>query len=131
MDAIESMLPEPNKPNLSFDAIYKPNHNKHVFTEGNGEYREEQAILIDYIKGFPKESDLMILPVANAVELKGKAGSKAILVKNIYLSCDPYIGIRMKEPNPSSSAFMDAFVPGKVTTSLTYTSTYTHLLIIC
>lgn len=73
----------------------------------------------------------MILPVANAVELKGKAGSKAILVKNIYLSCDPYIGIRMKEPNPSSSAFMDAFVPGKVTTSLTYTSTYTHLLIIC
>lgn len=89
-------------------------------------------ILRDYIKGFPKESDLMIIEVANAVELKVKAGSKDILVKNLYLSCDPYMGILMREPNPSTSALMDAFVPGKVTTSLTYTPTYTNfLLIIC
>ncbi|KAL0866937.1 hypothetical protein Bca101_046055 [Brassica carinata] len=75
--------------------------------------RNKQVILRDYIKGFPKESDLMIIEVANAVELKVKAGSKDILVKNLYLSCDPYMGILMREPNPSTSALMDAFVPGK------------------
>ncbi|CAH8390711.1 unnamed protein product [Eruca vesicaria subsp. sativa] len=75
--------------------------------------RNKQLILRDYVKGFPNEYDLMIVAVDGAIELKVKPGSKAILVKNLYLSCDPYMGIRMREPNPSTSALMDAFVPGK------------------
>ncbi|CAH2063483.1 unnamed protein product, partial [Thlaspi arvense] len=52
------------------------------FTEGKMEtsVRNKQVILRDYVKGFPKESDLMIIEAADAVELKVKAGSKAILV---------------------------------------------------
>ncbi|CAH8390683.1 unnamed protein product [Eruca vesicaria subsp. sativa] len=74
--------------------------------------RNKQVILKDYVKGSPKESDLLI--VSSTVELKVKPGSSAILVKNLYLSCDPYMGILMGEPNPSTSALMDVFfVPGK------------------
>ncbi|WZZ66689.1 hypothetical protein YC2023_078059 [Brassica napus] len=37
-----------------------------------------------------EESSLLV--VSNTAELKVKRGSSAILVKNIYLSCDPYMG---------------------------------------
>lgn len=87
--------------------------------------RNKQVILRDYVKGFPKESDLMTVTASDTVELKVKPGSAAVLVKNLYLSCDPYIGILMTEPNPSTLALMDAFVPGKVTTSHIHTHTYT------
>lgn len=87
--------------------------------------RNKQVILRDYIEGFPKESDLKVVTAPDTVELKVKPGSMAVLVKNLYLSCDPYMGIRMREPNPSTLALMDAFVPGKVTTSYAYTYTHT------
>ncbi|CAA7062296.1 unnamed protein product [Microthlaspi erraticum] len=73
--------------------------------------RNKQVILRDYVKGVPKQSDLMI--VSNTLELKVKPGSSEVLVKNIYLSCDPYMGILMREPTPSTLALLDAFVPGK------------------
>ncbi|CAA7027884.1 unnamed protein product [Microthlaspi erraticum] len=75
--------------------------------------RNKQVILRDYIEGFPKESDLKVVTASNTTELKVKPGSMAVLVKNLYLSCDPYMGIRMREPNPSTLALIDAFVPGK------------------
>ncbi|ESQ44099.1 hypothetical protein EUTSA_v10006077mg [Eutrema salsugineum] len=71
----------------------------------------KQVILRDYVKDSPKESDLVI--VSNTVELKVKSGSSTILVKNLYLSCDPYMGILMREPNSSTMALLDAYVPGK------------------
>ncbi|KFK35194.1 hypothetical protein AALP_AA5G252600 [Arabis alpina] len=73
----------------------------------------KQVILRDYVKGFPKESDLMIVTASDTVEFKVKHGSAAILVKNLYLSCDPCMGIRMREPNHSTLALIDSFVPGK------------------
>ena len=53
----------------------------------------KQVVLKVYITGFPKESDMAI--TTGNVKLKVPAGSKAILVKNLYLSCDPYMLLLM------------------------------------
>lgn len=87
--------------------------------------RNKQVILRDFVKGFPKECDLMIVTAPDAVELKVKPGSAEVLVKNLYLSCDPYMGILMREPTPSTLALLNAYIPGKVTTLHTYT--YIHM----
>ncbi|KAJ0246622.1 Zinc-binding dehydrogenase family protein [Hirschfeldia incana] len=82
--------------------------------------RNKQVILKHYSKGFPEESDLMIVTAPYTMELMVKPGSSAILVKNLFLSCDPYMGTLMREPNSRSSelpvetlALLDVFVPGK------------------
>jgi len=60
-----------------------------------GEVRNKQVLARDYIDGNPKESD-MYLSTAT-VRLKVPEGSNAVLVKNLYLSCDPYMrGIKAK-----------------------------------
>lgn len=72
-----------------------------------------QVILRDYVSGFPKESDLYI--VATTVDLRVPAGSMAVLVKNLYLSCDPHSRTRMGKPDPSSPASVaHAYTVGKV-----------------
>ncbi|AEE79976.1 unnamed protein product [Arabidopsis thaliana] len=75
--------------------------------------KNKQVILRNYVKGIPKESDLMIITASDPVELKVKPGSAAVMVRNLYLSCDPYMGILMREPTPSTLALLDAFIPGK------------------
>ncbi|KAM1703554.1 hypothetical protein ACFX1X_026161 [Malus domestica] len=69
----------------------------------------KQVLLKDYVTGFPKESDMQL--TAATTKLKLPEGSKGVLVKNLYLSCDPYIRNRMtkREPGPS---FTDSFKPG-------------------
>ncbi|XP_076954501.1 2-alkenal reductase (NADP(+)-dependent)-like [Bidens hawaiensis] len=61
-----------------------------------GEVKNTQIVLKDYVKGFPKESD-MILNASATTNLKLPQGSTAVLVKNLYLSCDPYMRLRMTE----------------------------------
>ncbi|CAD5333343.1 unnamed protein product [Arabidopsis thaliana] len=71
-----------------------------------------QVILRDYVSGFPKESDLYI--AAATVDLRVPPGSMAVLVKNLYLSCDPHSRTRMGKPDPSSPTSMaHAFTIGK------------------
>ncbi|KAG2258732.1 hypothetical protein Bca52824_078026 [Brassica carinata] len=65
--------------------------------------RNKQVILKHYINGFPEESDLMIVTAPDTMELKVKPGSSTILVKNLFLSCDPYMGTFMREPDSGSS----------------------------
>ncbi|KAI4356163.1 hypothetical protein L6164_000206 [Bauhinia variegata] len=47
----------------------------------------------DYVTGFPKESDLIV--VENTLKLEIPEGSNEILLKNLYLSCDPYLRLKM------------------------------------
>ncbi|CAE6202006.1 unnamed protein product [Arabidopsis arenosa] len=61
-----------------------------------------QVILRNYVSGFPKESDLYI--ASTTVDLRVPPGSMAVLVKILYLSCDPFSRIRMEKPDPSSPA---------------------------
>ncbi|KAJ4963691.1 hypothetical protein NE237_023630 [Protea cynaroides] len=72
------------------------------------EVSNKQVIFRDYITGFPKETDMVL--ATGTIRLKVPDGSKAILVKNLYLSCDPYMRscmTKLDRPNYSPS-----FTPG-------------------
>ncbi|KAF8391753.1 hypothetical protein HHK36_021987 [Tetracentron sinense] len=73
------------------------------------EVRNKQIILRDYVSGFPKESDMALK--TSTMRLKVPEGSKGVLVKNLYLSCDPYMQSRMRKPDGASS-LIDSFTPG-------------------
>ncbi|KAM1260331.1 hypothetical protein ACFX2G_026363 [Malus domestica] len=69
----------------------------------------KQVILRNYVTGFPKESDMQLVTAATT-ELKLPEGSIGVLVKNLYLSCDPYMRGRMTKREPGS--YVGCFVPG-------------------
>ncbi|XP_010242451.1 PREDICTED: 2-alkenal reductase (NADP(+)-dependent) isoform X2 [Nelumbo nucifera] len=71
--------------------------------------QNKQIIFKHYIEGIPVESD-MELKVGN-IKLEVPEGSGAFLVKNLYLSCDPYMRGRMRDFNDS---YIPPFVPGSV-----------------
>lgn len=74
------------------------------------EVGNKQVILKHYVAGFPKESDMELK--STTVKLKLPEGSSgAILVKNLYLSCDPYMRSLMKK---MEGHYTDAFTPGSV-----------------
>uniref|UniRef100_A0A5B6YZI4 Putative 2-alkenal reductase (NADP(+)-dependent) n=1 Tax=Davidia involucrata TaxID=16924 RepID=A0A5B6YZI4_DAVIN len=66
----------------------------------------KQIILKDYVSGFPKESDMIAR--TETITLKVPQGSNAILVKNLYLSCDPYMRVRMKK---FEGSYIEPFKP--------------------
>ncbi|XP_031091478.1 2-alkenal reductase (NADP(+)-dependent)-like [Ipomoea triloba] len=71
------------------------------------EVSNKQIVLKDYVTGYPKESDMEIR--TTTLKLKVPQGSNAVLVKNLYLSCDPYMRGRMSKPHGS---YVDSFTPG-------------------
>ncbi|GER45981.1 zinc-binding dehydrogenase family protein [Striga asiatica] len=50
----------------------------------------KQVILKDYVKGFPQESDLPLVSSTVKLKIPGDCHD-AVLVRNLYLSCDPYM----------------------------------------
>ncbi|XAR48361.1 Allyl-alcohol dehydrogenase [Bertholletia excelsa] len=70
----------------------------------------KQIVLKNFVEGIPKETD-MELKVGNKIELKAPQGSGALLVKNLYLSCDPYMRGRMRCFHGS---YIRPFSPGSV-----------------
>ena len=73
------------------------------------EVRNKQVVLRDYVVGFPKESDMNT--VEGSIILKVPEGSNDVLLKNLYLSCDPYMRILMS--NISQAGF-GSYTPGSV-----------------
>lgn len=65
--------------------------------------RNRQVILKDYVSGFPKESDMNI--VDSTITLKLPEGSSDVLLKNLYLSCDPYMRNLMNKTQGTPSPF--------------------------
>ncbi|ESW06329.1 hypothetical protein PHAVU_010G038800 [Phaseolus vulgaris] len=59
------------------------------------EVRNKQVVLRDYVVGFPKESDMNT--VEGSITLKVPEGSNDVLLKNLYLSCDPYMRMLMSK----------------------------------
>ncbi|KAK4751864.1 hypothetical protein SAY87_020662 [Trapa incisa] len=53
------------------------------------EVSNKQVILRDFVQGFPKEPDMYV--TSGTVTLTVPEGSSGVLVKNLYLSCDPYM----------------------------------------
>ncbi|KAJ0016582.1 hypothetical protein Pint_10305 [Pistacia integerrima] len=54
----------------------------------------KQVILKHFANGAPKESDMVVK--TSSISLKVEPGSNAVVIKNLYLSCDPIMGNRMK-----------------------------------
>lgn len=67
-----------------------------------------QVVLERYIEGVPKVTDMAMK--IGKIELKAPKGSGAFLVKNLYLSCDPYMRGRMRDFHGS---YIPPFVPSQ------------------
>ncbi|XP_011628699.1 2-alkenal reductase (NADP(+)-dependent) isoform X3 [Amborella trichopoda] len=74
------------------------------------EVSNQQIILKNYVTGFPKETDMEV--VSSSIKLKVPEGSNSILVKNLYLSCDPSLRVRMRKPE--NLGYFVGFTPGSV-----------------
>lgn len=73
------------------------------------EVANKQVIFKGFIDGIPKETDMEVK--VGTIRLKAPKGSGALLVKNLYLSCDPYMRGRMRE---FYGSYIPPFVPGQV-----------------
>ena len=74
------------------------------------EVSNKRVILKRYVTGFPAEDDMELVPAT--ARLAVPPGSNAVVVKNLYLSCDPYLRSRMSG-NDEPSHVPD-FVQGEV-----------------
>ncbi|KAF8038404.1 hypothetical protein BT93_B1060 [Corymbia citriodora subsp. variegata] len=69
-----------------------------------------QVIFKGFIKRAPRETDMELKVGSIGGGLKAPAGPGAFLVKNLYLSCDPYMRGRMRG---SRTSYIPPFVPGQ------------------
>ncbi|XP_059651143.1 2-alkenal reductase (NADP(+)-dependent)-like isoform X2 [Cornus florida] len=76
------------------------------------EVRNKQVLLKEYTSGFPKESD-MYISTDTTICLKVPQGSNGVLVKNLYLSCDPKMRLLMQK---TEGLDLPSFTPGSVLT---------------
>ncbi|KAJ0972975.1 hypothetical protein J5N97_020934 [Dioscorea zingiberensis] len=73
--------------------------------------RNKKVLLKKYVTGFVEETDMEVVTNDN-VRLEVPHGSKGVLVKNLYLSCDPYMrGLMSKLNEPT---YIETFEPGSV-----------------
>lgn len=72
----------------------------------------KKIVLNNYVTGFPKETDMEVVTTATAPSKVPEGTAGAILVKNLYLSCDPYMRLRMSKHDEPS--YIDDFVVGEV-----------------
>lgn len=71
------------------------------------------VILKRDVTGFPTEDDMEV--VTSGFSLAVPPGNPtAVLVKNLYLSCDPYMRNRMSKHDDDSATYIEDFVPGEV-----------------
>ncbi|KAH7861525.1 hypothetical protein Vadar_027374 [Vaccinium darrowii] len=83
--------------------------------EKGEEMRNKQVIFRDYIESTrsPIESDFVI-NTEKKIHLEVPQGSNGVLVKNLYLSCDPYMYILMKDIK--DAYVFTSYTPGSVIT---------------
>ncbi|KAL9240719.1 hypothetical protein vseg_014905 [Gypsophila vaccaria] len=74
------------------------------------EVSNKQVILKNYVVGFPKETDMEIVHSKISLKIPDNSNDSTILLKNLYLSCDPYMRSRMtKHDRPT---YVESFSPG-------------------
>lgn len=78
------------------------------------EVRNKYVSIRNNIEGAPQESDFEVN--TEMVSLSVEPGSKDVIVKNLYVSIDPYQLNRMKSQSSSQNAinFAVAITPGEV-----------------
>ncbi|KAH8484606.1 hypothetical protein H0E87_028913 [Populus deltoides] len=73
----------------------------------------KQVILRDYVSGFLRESNLYL--TTSNIKLKvpeEESGKDAVLVKNLYLSCDPFMRGRLQGDLPPSKPELSSYSLG-------------------
>jgi NADPH-dependent curcumin reductase CurA len=78
------------------------------------ELKSRRVVLKEYVEGYPTEEHMELLPAAD-VDQAAAAADGSVLVRNLYLSCDPYMRPKMSRPLGQSS-YTSAFVPGSAIT---------------
>ncbi|KAL7103818.1 hypothetical protein ACP275_08G203100 [Erythranthe tilingii] len=74
----------------------------------------KQIVLKNYIQGCPKESDFELRTTSLSTEIPQNNGSKnAVLLKNLYLACDPYV-CHILRPRTKSFFVFSPVIPGSV-----------------
>ncbi|CAO2152562.1 unnamed protein product [Urochloa humidicola] len=79
--------------------------------------RNKKVVLRRHVTGFPTEEDMEI--VDDTVALRVPAGSTAVLVKNLYLSCDPWMRGRMSKHDEGAVVPAPDFVVGEALVNYT------------
>ncbi|KAK9725271.1 hypothetical protein RND81_05G133000 [Saponaria officinalis] len=74
------------------------------------EVSNKQVIFKNYVVGFPKESDMELKVSKISLKLPQNSNENTILLKNLYLSCDPYMRSRMTTHDRPT--YVESFVPG-------------------
>jgi NADPH-dependent curcumin reductase CurA len=74
--------------------------------------RNKKVVLKRHVIGYPTVEDMEI--VADTIELRVPAGSRAVLIKNLYLSCDPWMRGRMSKHDDGAAVPAPDFVVGEV-----------------
>ncbi|XP_058215084.1 2-alkenal reductase (NADP(+)-dependent)-like [Rhododendron vialii] len=72
----------------------------------------KQVVLREYAEGAPKDSDMEVI-TNNSIGANVPQGSNAVLVKNLYLSCDLYMGHLMHKTQGGLDIFTP-YTPGSV-----------------
>lgn len=75
--------------------------------------KNKQVVLKSYPTGFPKESDLQIT-TDSTITLKVPQGSNGVLLKNLYLSCDPYMTLLMQADSGMEEGSFSNYTLGAV-----------------
>jgi len=82
----------------------------------------KQVILRDYVSGFPKESDMNVID--STITLKLPQGfNDVVLLKNLYLSCDPYQRIFMAKDTVTG---LGGLTPGSVCHAISFINYYDY-----
>lgn len=69
----------------------------------------KQVVLRDHVSGSPTVDDMEVR--RGEMKLEVPRGSNAVVVKNLYLSCDTYMRLLM---NPSTTDLLEPYTPGSV-----------------
>ncbi|XP_022988837.1 2-alkenal reductase (NADP(+)-dependent)-like isoform X2 [Cucurbita maxima] len=65
------------------------------------EVKNKQVIFRDFVSGFPQESDFIIS--SSSIRLKLPEASNGVLLKTLYLSCDPFMRMLMESRHAAIS----------------------------
>ncbi|KAJ6772495.1 PROSTAGLANDIN REDUCTASE [Salix koriyanagi] len=74
--------------------------------------QQKQVVLKDYVRGYPKESDFELRSSDTICGLSN--GSRAVLLKNLCLACDPYMRHRMSDQVSHPGTIIKSYSPGSV-----------------
>lgn len=74
----------------------------------------KQIVLNQYVIGYPKESDFGVRFSTTNCSLSHGSSTPSVLLKNLYLSCDPYMRHRMSDHVSHPGTIVQSFTPGSV-----------------